>query len=132
MKHIIYCIALTFSVATQVTSSSDDVMLLFKKINTGEIEFITTIFPSYHPEQQKILLSATNDSYQTPLHYALSLHNILASFALVNIIQDDSLFLFSDAEENTPFSLAKDLSETNLARQIYEKIPPSIQKNLEL
>lgn len=131
MKLIAYCITLTFSIAAQGTSNLDN-MLLFKKIDAREIDFINTTFTSYPPEQQSTLLSATNATYQTPLHYALSLHNLLAAFALINVIQDDSLFLYSDSEENTPFSLAKDFPHTNLAQQIYAKMPPLVQQNFEL
>ena len=131
MKLILYCISLTFSIAAQGTSNLDN-MLLFKKIDVGEIEFINTTFTSFSAEKQNTFLSATNDAYQTPLHHALSIGNILAAFAIINVIQDDSLFLYSDAEENTPFSLARSFPHTNLAQQIYAKMPLLIQQNFEL
>ena len=131
MKRIIYSITLIFCCMIQGTGNIDK-MLLFKKIDALEIDFITTEFTSYSPYEQEVFLNAKNARYETPLHYALSTQNILAAFALVNIIQDHNLFLYSDSEENTPFSLAQRLHETNIARIMYAKFPHSIQQNFDL
>jgi hypothetical protein len=131
MKFIASSITLLFCCMIHGTGDIDR-MLLFKKIDTGQVDFITTEFTSYSLYEQQVFLNAKNASYQTPLHHALYTQNILAAFALVNIIQDHNFFLYSDSEENTPFSLAQRLHETNIARIMYAKFPHSIQQNFDL
>jgi hypothetical protein len=100
---------------------------LFDILENNDIDFLRYQFGLLHQETQKSLLTAVNEKYQTPLHYALNIKNFFGATALISLTTDYTLFFASDDEENTPWWLAQELPNNNIFALMQSKIPANFE-----